>query len=105
MRIRRQAGVVVLAALAAGNLVLRAQSTAGAGNTVTQSSGNGAWIDPDDNARAREDALGHNQGPGSGATASAGLALTARQIFAVLDEKPEVVIELKTQLAEQLQQQ
>ncbi|HVT97407.1 MAG TPA: polysaccharide biosynthesis/export family protein, partial [Acidobacteriaceae bacterium] len=105
VRIRRQAGVVVLAALVAGNVVLRAQSTAGAGSTVTQSSENGAGINAGENARTREDALGRDQGPGSGATASAGLALTARQIFAVLDEKPEVVIELKTQLAEQLQQQ
>jgi protein involved in polysaccharide export with SLBB domain len=42
---------------------------------------------------------------GAGATSNAGVALSARQIFAILQEKPEVVIELKSELADQLQQQ
>jgi protein involved in polysaccharide export with SLBB domain len=42
-------------------------------------------------------------GLGTGGNANA--TLSARQIFDILQEKPEVVIELKSQLADQLQQQ
>jgi len=42
---------------------------------------------------------------GAGGTSGPEMALTARQIFAILEEKPEVVIELKTQFADEMQQQ
>jgi protein involved in polysaccharide export with SLBB domain len=42
---------------------------------------------------------------GAGAMSSPNMSLTARQIFAILQEKPEVVIELKSLLADQMQQQ
>ncbi len=42
---------------------------------------------------------------GAGTTSAPNASLTARQIFGILQEKPEVVIELKSQLADQLQQQ
>lgn len=42
---------------------------------------------------------------GAGATTNPSVALTARQIFGILQEKPEVVIELKSLLVDALQQQ
>ena len=106
--IRRQVGVaVMLATFAAGAVSrVRAQSVAGAAEGgAPQSSGNGPGTGSNGNEAGST--LGRDQtgATGLGTAASAGASLTARQIFAVLQEKPEVVIELKTQLAEQLQQQ
>ncbi len=93
-----------------------AQSAAGSGDTGTpQSSGSGSGAGSV-TAGAGSDGTSTRNGTTLGGTTTGlgttgagvpgtGVPLTARQIFAILQEKPEVVIELKSQLADQLQQQ
>jgi protein involved in polysaccharide export with SLBB domain len=103
---QRQIGAVMLAILTAGTAGARAQSTPGGSDGETiQSGASGAGAGAGQNSAGGQSGLGRDQQSGLGAAAGAGMALTTRQIFGVLQEKPEAVIELKTQLAEQLQQQ
>ncbi len=74
---------------------------AGAAQTETSSGDTGLAGTPASARSTRDEESSAGVGSRSGPDAT----LTARQIFAVLDEKPEVVIELKSQLAEELQQQ
>jgi len=102
-------GTLLLAVLAACGTLTWAQSpAAGTDPGATQSEGSSAGIGPDgsgsrDGTVAARDQQSGTGGPSTGT--SAGVALTARQIFTIFEEKPEVVIELKTELAEQMQQQ
>lgn len=113
---RRQVGVVVvLAVLAWASVGARAQSAAGAGDSGQAQAGTpGSDVglagsdasSSNTGSRSTAAGLGRDDQAGAGVEASGvGVTLTARQIFAVLQEKPEVVIELKTQLADQLEQQ
>jgi protein involved in polysaccharide export with SLBB domain len=89
-----------------------------AARAQTTSNGGGQQSTGTDSGTTARDGSGTAGGSGSGAgtglgeqetgvgtTSSANVSLTARQIFAVLQEKPEVVIELKSLVADQLQQQ
>ena len=69
-------------------------ATTQSGQSGTSDSGSGATANPSNDTD-------DSQSPGS----SAQVTLTSSQIFAILQEKPEVVIELKSVLANALQQQ
>jgi protein involved in polysaccharide export with SLBB domain len=109
-RIRAKFRVAAIAAvLLLWSAGVRAQSgPGGPDGTGSQSSGSGSpnGAAPGDSDASNSAAASRDVQAGAGATSTAGgVALSARQIFAILQEKPEVVIELKSELADQLQQQ
>ena len=125
-RLKRQIGIVVAVGVVLGCAGARAQSMPGndasqpqtsttsgdagaAGTDATAGSGSAGASDNSSAGSTAGSGLGAGQnsglGTGLGAGSNAGGSLTARQIFAVMEEKPEVVIELKTQVADQMQQQ
>jgi protein involved in polysaccharide export with SLBB domain len=88
----------------------RAQSPSDGGGQQSPGTGSGAAAGDGSSTTTGGSGTGAGTGlgdqeMGEGGTGSANVSLTARQIFAVLQEKPEAVIELKSLLADQLQQQ
>ncbi|MFZ0272846.1 MAG: SLBB domain-containing protein [Acidobacteriaceae bacterium] len=106
------AGLIVLAVLLLATLAMHAQSTqsnpdSNGAQSTGSSSADGA-SSPDASrttAGSSSDQNDQEMSAGAGTTSAPNASLTARQIFGILQEKPEVVIELKSQLADQLQQQ
>jgi protein involved in polysaccharide export with SLBB domain len=104
------AGLIVVLLLA--TLGMHAQSTqSNPDSNGAQSTGSGSAdgaSSPDASrttAGSSSDQNDQEMSAGAGTTSAPNASLTARQIFGILQEKPEVVIELKSQLADQLQQQ
>lgn len=102
------AGLIVVLLLA--TLGMHAQSTqSNPDSNGAQSTGSGSAdgaSSPDASRTTAGSSSDQNdQEMSAGTTSAPNASLTARQIFGILQEKPEVVIELKSQLADQLQQQ
>jgi len=104
------AGLIVLAVLLLATLAMHAQSTqsnpdSNGAQSTGSSSADGASSPDASRTTAGSSSDQNDQEMSAGTTSAPNASLTARQIFGILQEKPEVVIELKSQLADQLQQQ
>jgi protein involved in polysaccharide export with SLBB domain len=99
----------LILAISASNVALSAYGQAPAGPTSTQTAAQSQTGDIGDGVSAVTPAESDDTEGGGRSTGSAGLtpqtALSAEQIINILQESPDLVVELKSELADRMQQQ